>query len=85
VKDSDEKEFIIGTENGMLYRIQVECPAKKVYPVSSYVICPNMKMNTLRNLEKVLREKNEENLVRVDDTTAKKAKKAIDRMFELME
>jgi quinolinate synthase len=84
VKDSSEKEFIIGTENGMLHRIRNECPSKKVYFVSTYVICPNMKMNTLKKLEKVLKEKNEENIVKIDVKTAESAKKAIDRMFELM-
>ncbi|MBU7011895.1 MAG: quinolinate synthase NadA [Theionarchaea archaeon] len=84
VKDSDAQEFIIGTENGMLYRIQRECPNKKVYYASTYMICPDMKMNTLDKLERVLKEKPEQNLVKVDAITSKKAKKAIDRMFELM-
>jgi quinolinate synthase len=85
VKNADEKEFIIGTENGMLYRIQNECTSKKVYPASKYMICPNMKMNTLKKLEKVLKEKNKENMVEIDPHIAEKARKAIDRMFELME
>ena len=85
VKTSDKEEFIIGTENGMLYRIQRECPSKKVYYASKYMICPNMKMHTLKSLERVLREKPEENMVRLDAITAEKAKKSIDRMFELME
>jgi quinolinate synthase len=83
VKDSPYKEYIIGTENGMLYKIQTQT-SKKLYPVSTYTICPNMKMTTLKKLERVLKEKNKENLVTVDPTTAKNAKKAIDRMFELM-
>ena len=84
VKDSPHKEYIVGTENGMLYKIQTHT-SKTVYPVSTYTICPNMKMTTLKKLEKVLKEKNKENLVTVDPTTAKNAKKAIDKMFELME
>jgi quinolinate synthase len=85
VKNSDRKKFIIGTENGMLHKLQKECISKKVYPVSEYMICPNMKMTTLESLERVLREKNKENLVLVDPTVAKNARKAIERMFELME
>lgn len=83
VKDSPWDEYIIGTENGMLHRIQTET-SKKVYPVSTYTICPNMKMTTLKKLERVLKERNKENLVVVDPQIAKNAKKAIDRMFELM-
>ena len=85
VKTSNKEEFIIGTENGMLHRIQKECPSKKVYYASKYMICPNMKIQMLRSLERVLREKPEENMVRVQAQIAEKAKKAIDRMFELME
>lgn len=85
VKASDKEEFIIGTENGMVYRIQRECPSKKVYYASKYMVCPNMKMNTLRNLERVLKEKPEENMVNIDARIAEKAKRSIDRMFELME
>ncbi len=84
VRDSEEEEFIIGTENGMLHRIQRECPSKKVYYVTRYMICPNMKMHTLKKLEKVLKEKPEENIMRVDPRIAEKARKAIDSMFELM-
>lgn len=83
VKKSPEKEFIIGTENGMLYKLERECK-KKVYPVSEYMICPNMKITTLRNLEKVLKEKNEENLITVDSVTSERAREAIERMFGLM-
>lgn len=84
VKTSDQKEFIIGTENGMLYKIRRECPSREIYFASKYMICPNMKMNTSENLEKVMKEKNEENLIKVDPLVAEKARKAIDRMFELM-
>ncbi len=83
VKGSPFEEYIIGTENGMLYRIQTET-SKKVYPVSTYTICPNMKMTTLKKLERVLKEKKKENIVVIDPFIAKNAKKAIDRMFELM-
>jgi quinolinate synthase len=85
VKDSEYQEFIIGTENGMLHRILHDCPGKKVYAVSSYTICPNMKMTTLKKLERVLRDKPTENVVSVDPVIACKAKKAIDTMFELIE
>lgn len=85
VKDFDGKEFIIGTENGMLHRIQKECNSKNVYPVSEYMICPSMKTNTLKNLESVLKEKKKENMIRVDPRIAEKAEKAIERMFALMD
>ena len=51
VKDSPALEFIIGTEIGIIYRLEKENPGKKFYPVTTAAICPNMKMTTL---EKVL-------------------------------
>ncbi len=84
VKTTDNEEFIIGTENGMLYRLQKET-SKTVYPVTNNVVCPNMKITTIQKVEKVLKEKNEQNLVTVDPSNAEKAKSAIDKMFELME
>ena len=51
VKESTETEFIIGTEIGIIYRMQKENPEKNFYPASDKAICPNMKRI---NLEKVL-------------------------------
>ena len=51
VRQSAQKEFIIGTEIGIIHRLQKENPEKVFYPVSSQTICPNMK---LINLEKIL-------------------------------
>ncbi|MGA3083717.1 MAG: quinolinate synthase NadA [Thermodesulfobacteriota bacterium] len=51
VRESSEKEFIVGTETGILYRLKKENPEKKFFPVTSKAICPNMKKITL---EKVL-------------------------------
>ncbi|MBU6996184.1 MAG: quinolinate synthase NadA [Theionarchaea archaeon] len=85
VKNTDSKEVIIGTENGMLHKIRNECPGKIVHALSAYTVCPNMKMITRESVEYVLREKPVENMVMVDPEVARKAKKAIDAMFELME
>jgi quinolinate synthase len=85
VKDSPTEEFIIGTENGMLHRLTQETEGKKIFYTPVTMVCPNMKMNTLKALEDVLKKKNEENRIIVDPEIAHKAKIAIDRMFELME
>ncbi|MDP2268131.1 MAG: quinolinate synthase NadA [Deltaproteobacteria bacterium] len=50
-RDDEAKEFIVGTEIGILHRMQKENPGKTFYRVSDLAICPNMKRTTL---EKVL-------------------------------
>ncbi len=51
VKNSDDKEFIIGTEVGIIHRLKKENPDKMFYPASDKAICADMKKI---NLEKVL-------------------------------
>jgi quinolinate synthase len=51
VKESKTREFIIGTEIGILHRMKKENPGKSFYPASERATCPNMKLTTL---EKVL-------------------------------
>jgi quinolinate synthase len=51
VGESPVKEFIIGTETGIIYRLKKENPGKIFIPVNSRAVCPNMKKITL---EKVL-------------------------------
>ncbi|MCK5534241.1 quinolinate synthase NadA [bacterium] len=79
-KDSKVKEMIIGTEVGIIYRLQKENPDKKFYPASEIAICPNMKLN---NLEKVLWALEDMKFeVKVEKETRIKAKKAIDKMLQ---
>jgi quinolinate synthase len=80
-KQSSASEFIICTENGMLYRLQNENPTKIFIPGDPNAICPNMKLTTL---EKVLwsLEDNEYN-ISIDEDVRDKALNAINRMIAL--
>ncbi len=77
---SDAKEFIIGTELGLLHRLRKENPQKKFYPATAYAVCPNMKMNTLGSIIRAL-EKNE-HVIKVPENIRSRAKLALDRMLE---
>lgn len=46
-KNSDKKEFIIGTEISIAEDLQYECPNKDFYILSKKILCPNMKLTTL--------------------------------------
>ena len=50
VQASGAKEFIIGTEIGILHRLKKENPEKTFYPVSEKASCPNMKLTTLEKI-----------------------------------
>ena len=44
--NSGREEFIIGTEIGVLHRLQKLCPGKRFYSLHAAMVCPNMKKTT---------------------------------------
>lgn len=56
VTKSQDREFIIGTEIGVIERLKKTCPDKKVYLLANRLLCPNMKKtkidDVLNSLEK---------------------------------
>jgi quinolinate synthase len=74
------KELIIGTEVGIIYRLQKENPGKRFYPVSKRAVCENMKKNSLEKVLWSLEEMKYE--IKVEEKIRQKAKKAIDKMLE---
>ncbi|MFC1807412.1 quinolinate synthase NadA [Candidatus Omnitrophota bacterium] len=79
VKKSPKKEFIIGTEMGMLYRLMQDNPDKKFYLPTDHLLCANMKLTTLGWVEHALELMVYE--VKVEEDIRVKAKKAVDRML----
>ncbi|MEI6891200.1 MAG: quinolinate synthase NadA [Pontiella sp.] len=80
-KESDEQEFIVATEMGLLYRLRNENPEKKFYSVSDRALCPNMKKI---DLEKVLWSLEDmQHRITVPEEIAMKARRSIEAMLEL--
>ena len=50
-KNDQAKEFIVGTEVDMTYRLRKEVPGKTFIPVPT-AVCPNMKRTTLSSIDK---------------------------------
>ena len=78
---SEKREFIIGTEVGILHRLKKECPAKRCYPLSEGAVCRNMKKTDLvkvRDSLKTLRPR-----ITVPKDVADRARGAIERMLAL--
>ncbi len=80
-KESDNKSFIIATEEGVIDRLKRDFPEKEFIPVKENIVCPNMKMTSLEDILHVL--ETEENAIFVDENIAQKAVKCIDRMLEV--
>ncbi len=76
----DHNDFFIVTECGMIERLKKELPGKKFYGVCN--ICFDMKKNTLEAALKALQ--NEKPRVFVEKKVLQKAKKAFERMFEVV-
>jgi quinolinate synthase len=79
--ESHCKTFIVGTEGGILHRLKKDNPEKQFLLAYPDAICPNMKLNTLERVFASLKE--EKHVVTVPEPIAEKARKALERMFEL--
>ncbi|MFA4854684.1 MAG: quinolinate synthase NadA [Candidatus Omnitrophota bacterium] len=80
-RENPAKEFIVGTENGLIYRLKQDNPDKEFYPASERAVCPNMKRTTQEKVLWALEELKEE--VRVPEDIRKRARLAIDRMLAI--
>lgn len=81
-KESPAKEFIVGTEVGIIYRLKQDNPGKEFYPASERAVCPNMKRTTQEKVLWSLEELKTE--VRVSDDIRQRAQGAIGRMLKII-
>ncbi len=81
VRESSCNEFIIGTEEGVFYKMRKENPQKKFHSIERDRICAKMKYITLEDLYNSIVYKKHE--VFVDAETGIRAKRCIDSMFEI--
>ncbi|MBE6209246.1 MAG: quinolinate synthase NadA [Rikenellaceae bacterium] len=72
-----DKEYIVVTENGILWELQRRFPDKTFYPIT--LECEYMKMLTLENIYKTLRTESPE--VEVEAEVADAARQSIERMI----
>ncbi len=81
-RDSEHKEFIIGTENSILEHLSYDYPDKRFYTLSKDFICPDMKVTTLIDVyNSVVHDMGF--LIDLDEETLVKAKHSIDEMIRL--
>jgi quinolinate synthase len=78
---SDAKEFIIGTETGLLYKLRKDNPDKTFYPLRKDMVCPNMKKTSLNSVLHAFETMTYK--IKVPEEIRIPAKKALDRMLEV--
>ncbi|NLJ71964.1 MAG: quinolinate synthase NadA [Syntrophomonadaceae bacterium] len=81
VKNSSDKEFIIGTEVGFLYTLSQHCPDKTFYIARPEFTCQDMKVITLERLANALDKL--EHQIEVPEDIRKKAYDSLDRMLKI--
>jgi quinolinate synthase len=81
IGESSAREFAVGTELGILHRLNKGFPEKNFYPVNPNAVCSFMKTITLDRVLRSLETMSPQ--VRVPEEIARKARRAIDRMLEL--
>jgi quinolinate synthase len=77
--NSGSEEFIIGTEIGVLHRLQKLCPGKRFYSLHAAMVCPNMKKTTLLSVYDALDKMQYK--IELDAQVIKKASVSLARML----
>lgn len=78
---SEDKKFIIGTEMGVLFQLKKDNPNKEFFIMSQGLVCPNMKITSLKSVYESLKDM--KHVIDVDNEVAQKAKFALDKMHSL--
>lgn len=73
------KKFIVGTENGILWRLKRENPGKEFIVPSNCLVCPDMKLTRLEDILRCLETM--EPQITVAENIRIKAKAALDKML----
>ncbi|MHC2994498.1 MAG: quinolinate synthase NadA [Candidatus Atribacteria bacterium] len=79
-KKSDKKRFLIGTEEGLIYRLKKENPGKEFYTAGTAKMCRNMKLTTLNDVYFSLKE--ECYAIELPEGIIKSAQKALMAMLK---
>jgi quinolinate synthetase complex, A subunit len=79
--NSQEQNFIICTDNGILHELHKKNPEKNFYLVNEKQYCPDMKLNTLQKVYDVLNSMDSEIILNED--LRQKAQTSLARMLEL--
>jgi len=78
-RETEYQKIVVGTENGLIHRLQKENPSKEFYPLAAGLICPNMKKITLEKVYMALATL--EPRIVVPEALREPARRPLDRML----
>ena len=81
VRTSQQKKFIVGTETGILHRLQKENKDSEIYPITKNAICKFMKKITLEKILWCLED--EQHSITIEEEIKQKARLTINRMLSI--
>ena len=79
-KKTDKKIFLIGTEEGLIYRLKKENPGKEFYAAGTAKMCRNMKLTALNDVYFSLKE--ERYAIELPKGIIESAQKALEAMLK---
>ncbi len=82
-RETPAATVIVGTEVGLIPRLERDSPQKRFVPASPYLVCPDMKMITLELVEAAIATRSP--VVTVPEPVASRARTALERMLALPE
>jgi quinolinate synthase len=80
-KENPARTFLIGTEEGLIYRMRNENPGKEFYLIATSLICANMKRTRLETVVETMQSRR--NAITVPEDIRLRAKRAIERMLAI--
>ena len=78
---SNAREFIIGTENGILYTLQKQNPNKTFISATDLAICQNMKRISLQSVVNSMEVM--QYVIEIDPAVQEKAYKPVKKMLDI--
>lgn len=79
--NSSTKDFVIGTDPGIIHQMKLQNPKKNFYPANKRAVCKDMKKISLEKIADVLENLNNE--VEVERKVGLKARRGVERMLEV--
>jgi quinolinate synthase len=80
-RETSATTVIVGTEIGLIPRLEREAPGKKFVPASPHLVCADMKMHTIELIERAIGLRAP--VVTVPEPIAAGARRALERMLAL--